>query len=96
MPPLQRHLLYELSHAPDQPDFDQLLQIQRELGLVEAFAPRRATFFFLSPFPVNDMLRLNKLAAGWLSTATSLSIEVRLREPDASVAVAPRIRRREE
>jgi hypothetical protein len=41
------------------------------------------------------MPRLNKLAAGWLSKATSLSIEVRLREPDASAAVVPRIRRRE-
>jgi hypothetical protein len=46
--------------------------------------------------PATDMPRLNKLAARWLSKATSLSIEVRLREPDASAAVDPRIRRREE
>ena len=40
--------------------------------------------------PTTDMPRLNKLAAGWLSKATSLSIEVGLREPDASAAAVPR------
>ena len=46
--------------------------------------------------PATDIPRLNKLAAGWLSKATNLSIEVGLREPDASAAVVPRIRCREE
>jgi hypothetical protein len=97
MTPFHRRLLYELSHALDQPDFDDLLRIQREL--VEAFAARRDTLtphLLLSiSLPAIDMPRLNKLA-GWLSKATSLFIEVRLREPDASAAAAPRIRRREE
>jgi len=96
MPPLQRHLLYELFHALDQPDFDQLLRIQRELDFIEAFAPRRATFFFLSLCPSTTCRAAEQLAAGWLSKASSLSIEVRLREPDAPAAVAPRFRRWEE
>jgi hypothetical protein len=49
-------------------------------------------FLLSTSIPVDHMPRLNKLAAGWLSKATGLSIEVRLRRLDASAAIAPRSR----
>jgi hypothetical protein len=102
----------------DQPEFDELRRIQRDIAalklscililitgplLLRPCQLSRLGTSTLTPhhllpisIPPTDRPRLNKLMLYGSAKPPSLSIEVRLREPDASAAVVPRIRRREE